>query len=163
MALVVLSVGSNLGDQFFYIRQMDDALSMLLGPILRSDLMKTEPVGVKNQSWFLNRIISGKFEGTAEQLLCCTRQIEKRLGRNNKNQMAARTADIDILLFGEEIINTAELKVPHPQILFRRFCLEGMNQIVQDWIIPGTAMTVSQHYKMMSAKVRAQRIFIFHE
>ncbi len=164
MVSVVLSLGSNLGDQYFYICQMEKALRTILkGTLARSDLMKTEPVGVKDQLWFLNRIISGSFDGTARQLLESTRHIEESLGREKKGQMASRTADIDILLFGEQIINDADLIVPHPRMLWRRFCIEGMNQIVPQWRVPGTEMSVSQHFKQMSPQLRAQRIFISHE
>ncbi len=164
MESVVLSLGSNLGDQCIYISQMEEALFSILKGILRkSDLLRTEPVGVEHQPWFINRIISGGFEGTAQQLLECTKEIEKKLGRDNKMRMAPRTADIDILLFGGQIISTAELVIPHPQMLLRRFCLEGMNQIVPDWLIPGTGMSVSEHYKQMGPQIRAQKIFHFHE
>jgi 2-amino-4-hydroxy-6-hydroxymethyldihydropteridine diphosphokinase len=164
MESVVLSLGSNLGDQCIYISQMEEALFSILKGILRkSDLLRTEPVGVEHQPWFINRIISGGFEGTAQQLLECTKEIEKKLGRDNKMRMAPRTADIDILLFGGQIINTAELVIPHPQMLLRRFCLEGMYQIVPDWLIPGTGMSVSEHYKQMGPQIRAQKIFHFHE
>ncbi len=159
-----MSLGSNLGDQCIYISQMEEALFSILKGILRkSDLLRTEPVGVEHQPWFINRIISGGFEGTAQQLLECTKEIEKKLGRDNKMRMAPRTADIDILLFGGQIINTAELVIPHPQMLLRRFCLEGMYQIVPDWLIPGTGMSVSEHYKQMGPQIRAQKIFHFHE
>lgn len=164
MESVVLSIGSNLGDKCIHISQMEEALFSILKGILRkSNLLRTEPVGVEGQPWFINRIISGSFEGTALQLLEYTREIEKKLGRDNKKQMAPRTADIDILLFGGQIISTADLVIPHPQMLFRRFCLEGMNQIVPDWLIPGTEMSVSEHYKQMGPQIRAQRMFHFHE
>lgn len=164
MESVVLSLGSNLGDPSIFISQMEEALFSILKGILRkSDLLKTEPVGVEHQPWFINRIISGGFEGTAQQLLKYTQEIEKKLGRDNKKKMAPRTADIDILLFGEQIISTAELVIPHPQMLLRRFCLEGMNQITPDWLIPGTGMSVSEHYKRMEPQIRAQKVFHFHE
>lgn len=164
MESVALSIGSNLGDQCINISLMEEALfSILKGLLRKSDLLRTEPVGVECQPWFTNRIISGSFEGTAQQLLEYTREIEKKLGRDNKKQMAPRTADIDILLFGGQIISTAELVIPHPQMFFRRFCLEGMNQIVPDWLIPGTGMSVSEHYRRMGPQIRAQRIFHFHE
>ncbi|NLL12156.1 MAG: 2-amino-4-hydroxy-6-hydroxymethyldihydropteridine diphosphokinase [Fibrobacter sp.] len=164
MESVVLSLGSNLGDQCIYISRMEEALfSVLKGILRKSDLLRTEPVGVECQPWFINRVISGSFEGTAQQLLECTKEIEKKLGRDNKKQMVPRTADIDILLFGGQIINTSELVIPHPRILFRRFCLEGMNQIVPDWLIPGTGMSVSEHYRQMGPQIRAQKIFHFHE
>lgn len=159
MASAVLSIGSNLGDRCKYIQEMEKELGTLLeAPLLKSDLMETEPVGVENQQWFLNRILFADFNGSAFELLKNTQEVEKKLGRDKKEQKASRTADIDILLFGDEIITTSVLIVPHPQILLRRFCLEGMNQIIQERVIPGTKKTIAQHYLMMSPQIRSQKI-----
>lgn len=163
MTLAVLSLGSNKGDRFSYIRQMVSELSNLLSKLKKSDLMETEPVGVENQQWFLNLIICGNFEGEAMELLRSSQYIERKLGRDKKKLMQPRTADIDILLFGEEIIKTSELVIPHPQIFSRRFCLEGMYQTVADRLIPGTGKSVAQQYLSMSSQLRAQKIRFINE
>lgn len=164
MVSVVLGIGSNLGDRFHYIHLMEKELCLVLsGPILKSDLMETEPVNVDHHQWFLNRIISGSYDGTALELLDRIEIIEVKLGRDKKSQLAPRTADIDILLFGEEIINTAILTIPHPQIINRRYCLEGMNQIVGNWLIPGKGRLVSEHFNSMNAQIKAQKIRFLHE
>jgi len=139
---------------------MKSALSEILsGPILASELMETEPVGVnEEQPWYLNQIMCGLYDGDAEMLLKKTLQIELDLGRIGKKMLAPRTADIDILLFGRQIVDTEDLKIPHPAILKRKFCLYGLNRIVPQWIVPGVEMSVNSLYLRMESEVEAQKI-----
>lgn len=159
MPAVLLSLGSNLEDRADAIQKMENALkSILEAPFKKSGIMETEPVGVGNQRWFLNEIFLGQFFGSPEALLEHTQEIERSLGRDKKNMRAPRTADIDILLFGEWQIESSELSVPHPEMLRRRFCLEGAYQIAPDWIIPGTGKSIRDHYKSMEPGIVAQQI-----
>jgi len=160
MREIALSLGTNSGDRFYFMRAMEDALKSLLNaPLRRSALFETEPVDVAHeQPWFLNRIVSGFFEASAEDLLECCNTIERSLGRANKGKRTERTSDIDILLFGNEVITRTHLTIPHGALLDRRFCLEGLFQIIPDAEIPPTGKSVAYHYHIMKQSVQEQRI-----
>lgn len=160
MVHVALCIGSNSGDRRWYIDRMEGMLQgILLPPIVMSALMETEPIGVVDeQPWYLNRIIGGQYDGDACGLLAGCMTIERELGRKEKGTGRERTADIDILLFGRETITTAELTIPHPAIYSRRFCLEGLFQIMPDAAIGNTAGTVREQYAAMTRQVRKQGV-----
>jgi len=159
MNLAALSIGSNLGQRERYIESMERELKLLLSDVRMSQLMETEPVGVDgDQPSYLNRIIAGYYGASPQELLSSCLAIEKRLGRSREKVKDVRTADVDILLFGDLEINSAELTVPHPQIVKRRFCLEGLCQIDREWIIPGVNKNIGKLCEEMSAEVRDQKI-----
>lgn len=157
---VSLSIGTNVGDREYYIREMEYALSeLLIVPIRQSRLMETEPIGViGEQKWYLNRIISGKFIGTPRELLECTQSIENRLGRVEKYNRSPRTADIDILLFNSQEIYEEGLVIPHPAITTRRFCIEGLFEISPQQKLAGTNMTIADIFGRMDKLMRNQRV-----
>lgn len=157
---IIFSLGSNMGSRESYIEEMERELEEIIGGSLtKSRLMETEPVGVvENQAWYLNRIVSGKYNGTPCDLLKKTLAAEKKLGRTGKGRLTARTADIDILLFGNVVVNSPELRIPHPGILKRRFCIEGIVDCLGDVFIEPLNKTTSELYKSMDAQVLAQNI-----
>jgi 2-amino-4-hydroxy-6-hydroxymethyldihydropteridine diphosphokinase len=160
MALVFLSLGSNMGDRGRFIASMTRRLkTVLLPPVTLSRLMKTEPVGVAGkQRWFYNRIVCGRYRGTAQELLARCRDIETSLGRISKKRFAPRTADIDILFFGNSKVARKNLVVPHPRIRERRFCLEGLAELVPDFKMPGTGQTMARLCSRMKESVRRQKV-----
>ncbi len=160
MVEVVLSLGSNLGNRAAFMREMEHALEQLLGPPVRkSSLMETEPLGVTvGQPWYFNRLISGRYEGTPRELLEKCRVIEKKLGRTRPEKYAPRTADIDILLFGNQVVNEKDLVIPHRHIPDRRFCLAGLREIAGGRKVPGLSKSVNELVKEMGAEVRKQKI-----
>jgi 2-amino-4-hydroxy-6-hydroxymethyldihydropteridine diphosphokinase len=157
---VALSLGSNLGDREDNISQMEKRLCRILIPPFRmSSLMETEPVDVKErQSSYLNRIFCGGFSKSAEHLLEQCFQIEYELGRTDKGAKLARTADIDIILFGDLKISDEKLTIPHPQLFSRRFCIEGLCEIVPEWRVPGTGFTIMELYGTIWNAVKDQKI-----
>jgi 2-amino-4-hydroxy-6-hydroxymethyldihydropteridine diphosphokinase len=161
MHKVILSLGSNLGNKKYYIKAMENKIKKILGdPFYSSRLMKTEPLETSgNQPWFYNKIISGTYNGSPHELLNVCLKIEKQLGRTNKSNKLPRTADIDILFFGDIIIYEKDLIIPHPQILKRRFCIEGLYEIEPNFKIPGTNQTIFNFYKNMQNDIRKQKIF----
>ena len=149
-----------MGRRRLYIDKMITLVSGFLHkPIKISRLMETEPVGISaGQQWFLNCIVSGKYNGAAEELLPECLGAEQKLGRVRGKRFAPRTADIDVLMFGNRRIVRATLTVPHPRILARRFCLEGLLEIAPRTKIAGTGMTCERHYRSMPQRVRDQKI-----
>ncbi|MDR0305464.1 MAG: 2-amino-4-hydroxy-6-hydroxymethyldihydropteridine diphosphokinase [Chitinispirillales bacterium] len=164
MEFVVLSIGSNLGEREKFISAMELELSSLLIEVKKSSLMETEPVGMSgSQLAFLNRLIAGYYNGNPHQLLESCLAIESRLGRKrlvsgSGKTKNSRTADVDILIFGNLEINCADITVPHPQIVNRRFCLEGLCQIDSGLVVSGTGKSARQLCEEMNAKIKAQKI-----
>jgi len=121
--------------------------------------METEPLGVaEKQPWYYNRIITGNYEGSALALLDNLESLERELGRKHKGLLKSRTADLDLLLFGDAQIKTERLTIPHRGILQRRFVLEGLNQIDPDRKLPLKGKTVKWFFEHMDEEVKSQRI-----
>jgi 2-amino-4-hydroxy-6-hydroxymethyldihydropteridine diphosphokinase len=157
---VVLCLGSNLGDRAMHMRGMEKELSrVLLPPVSRSRLMETEPLGVTaGHPWYYNRLVRGRYEASARDLLDTCRTIEERLGRTRPEKYAPRTADIDIVLFGDLIVNEQDLIIPHRHILDRRFCMEGLKEIAGEWVVPGYNSAIKDLARTMGGEVRKQKI-----
>lgn len=164
---VVLSLGSNLGDRASNMRLMEQELRLLLNPpIVRSSLMETEPVGtVSKQEWFYNRVVRGSYVGTPRELLDKCLSIENKLGRQRSpsERYAARTADIDILLFGDTIINEPDLVVPHPGIQKRRFCILGLKEVAGGCSFPGKAKRIDALAGEWEEGVAEQKVSIVRD
>ena len=159
---VFLSLGTNLGDRHYYMTEMVGRLMRVLKqPCATSSLMETEPLGMPpGAPWFLNRIMSGEYNGAPETLHHHCRAIEAELGRVRGKGVTDRTADIDILLFGDRVIANTNLTVPHPGIMERRFCLEGLREIAPLMRHPLDGRTFLQVYEAMDESVRAQTVCV---
>lgn len=157
---VILSLGTNLGNRQAHIDTMVEKCAFLLDPPIRySPLMETEPVGTPDsQQWYYNMIVSGTYHGTVYDLLNQTQEIEKSMGREEKNTMHARTADIDILLAGTYVIQEQDLIIPHPRILDRRFCIEGIARIAPFLVHPVINRTFEELKNSMASRISEQKI-----
>jgi len=137
-----LSLGSNLGDREGHLR---DAISRLgsQGRVAAvSSFYETEPVEVTAQPWFLNCAIALETAKTPEALMASILRIEQGMGRKREQKKGPRTIDIDILLFGNAVIATPELTVPHPAMHQRRFVLEPLAEIRPEALHPQFNKTV---------------------
>ena len=130
---VYLSLGSNLGDRERHLRT---AILALPGAGLRvgcvSSFYETEPVDYLEQPWFLNCVVEGEAEVGAVELLRRLRQIETQMGSLKEFAKGPRLLDIDILLYGQATIDEAELQVPHPRMLQRKFVLAPLAEIAPE-------------------------------
>ena len=131
MAIVYLGLGSNMGDRLGYLAGATKKMKEGTDPrIVRiSGIYETEPVGVKEQSTFLNAVVEAQTTLSPEKLLERVKLIEKELGREKRVRWGPREIDIDILLFAEEQIAADGLKVPHQEMTHRRFVLEPLAEI----------------------------------
>jgi 2-amino-4-hydroxy-6-hydroxymethyldihydropteridine diphosphokinase len=141
---VFLSLGSNLGDRLAYLRAALDALgrgpSMTL--IRTSRVYETAPVEVEEyQPDYVNCVAELECGVSAIELLRYCQGIESALGRERKGEKAPRTIDVDVLLFGEELIDKLDLEVPHPGIT-RSFNLKGLADLHPNLHIPGRGRVV---------------------
>ena len=146
MCIAVLSLGSNMGDRFAMIKAIAGLLQQVLDPpIAVSRLIETEPVDVnESQEWYLNLVIAGSYRFDIFQLLQECQKIENDLGRKRPYIKAPRTADIDILLFGDTQLVSEKITVPHLGLKSRRFCLEGLNDVAPSLVIPGIGKTAQE-------------------
>jgi len=138
--MVVLSLGTNLGDRFQNMKLLEREVEKILhGAIRKSPLYETEPIGVDpTHPTYLNRIVAGEFRGSPQTLLLETQKIESMLGRVGKGELLPRTADVDILLFEELVINSENLIIPHHALFERHFEIAGVKATVPEMKIPQT-------------------------
>lgn len=139
---MAVALGSNLGDRREYIQSGLTALSDVVQNLRVSKFYETEPVGVDAQPMFLNAAAIGCTALSALPLLEQMLAIEQRLGRHRSQSGAARTLDLDLILFGDLVITTPNLMVPHPRFREREFVLTPLAEIAADWIDPVSGMRV---------------------
>jgi len=150
-----LSLGSNVGHRE---AQLLTALERLeaagIHVLRRSSIYETEPQDFHDQPWFLNLVVEAETELFPRQLLSRIGKIERELGRIRIMAKGPRTIDIDILLFGDFVIGTRELEVPHPRMSERRFVLEPLAELAPDLRHPVNGKTVSE----MLSETQAQAV-----
>jgi 2-amino-4-hydroxy-6-hydroxymethyldihydropteridine diphosphokinase len=141
--VVYLSLGSNVGDRDENLNAAIAALPAAGVQVRRvSSFYETEPVDYLDQAWFLNCVVQAETELPLLELLRGLRGIEARMGSKKLIAKGPRLIDIDILLYGQETMDTPELQVPHPRMAQRRFVLVPLAEIAPglrhpSW--PGTA------------------------
>ena len=147
MEKVFIGIGSNLGDSR---KNCTEAIKIIEAhpncEVLKiSSFYSTEPVGVENQNWYTNAAIAIKTSLNAEDLIKLLLGIEEGMGRiRTGKRWEARTIDLDILLFGDEIINRKNLKVPHPLMHKRRFVMVPITDIAPENIHPVLGKSMAQ-------------------
>lgn len=142
---VYLSLGSNLGDRAKNLRDAIAALRKARINITRiSSKYETEPVDYLEQPWFVNIAVEAETELAPAALLQTLRQTETQLGSKKLVAKGPRLIDMDILLYGDEVIDTAELQVPHPRMHLRRFVLEPLAEIAPNVRHSGSGLTVRE-------------------
>ena len=135
---VFLGLGSNMGNRKEYLEKAIKALKRISGIVVTnmSSVYETEPFGGATQDRFLNMAIKIETTLKPDKLLETTMAIEKDLGRVRTIRWGPRTIDIDILLYGNEIINTKELTIPHAGLTERDFVLVPLLEIDPDIKLP---------------------------
>jgi 2-amino-4-hydroxy-6-hydroxymethyldihydropteridine diphosphokinase len=134
-----IGVGSNLGDSQGRVRAAFDALGRLDGCrlVATSRLYRTRPFGPVQQGDFINAVAGVLTQLSAQQLLSGIRDIETAAGRVRSERWGPRTLDLDLLVFGDQRIDTPELTVPHPGIAERGFVLAPLVDIAPSLQVPG--------------------------
>jgi 2-amino-4-hydroxy-6-hydroxymethyldihydropteridine diphosphokinase len=146
MPRCLLAVGANLDDRAATLEHALAKISELpkTQVLSRSRWHETSPVGgPAGQASFLNGVILLECQLSPQELLSHLQKIEITLGRERHERWDARTIDIDILLFGDQQIDTPELQIPHPRMSFRKFVLRPAVEIAGDMIHPTSAWTLA--------------------
>jgi 2-amino-4-hydroxy-6-hydroxymethyldihydropteridine diphosphokinase len=137
MPRIFVGLGSNLGDRERNIREAVERLRKI-GAVRLSTLRDTDPVGVADQPNFLNAVAELSSELPARELLDRLLEIERELGRDRakEGRWGPRTIDLDLLLYGDEVIDEPGLTLPHPRLAERRFVLEPLHELAPDLVLP---------------------------
>lgn len=144
MIRVFLGIGTNLGDRE---RNLQDALAVLSQKMVilkESSIYQTAPWGYLDQPAFLNQVIEAQTDLSPLNLLGFLKDTEKALGRQANFRYGPRLIDLDILFYGNRIIQTPRLQIPHPRIAQRAFVLVPLAEIAPDFVHPQTKQTIAQ-------------------
>lgn len=143
-ARVAIALGSNLGDRERHLDFAVDRLSRLLLEPLFSHRYETVPQDVpSDQPRYLNAAAAGRYDGSPLALLAQLQAVEAACGRERPYPNAPRTLDLDLILFGVEVVDDPRLTLPHPRFRDRRFVLEPLAEIAPGMVDPVTGMTVA--------------------
>ena len=156
--LAYLSLGSNLGDRAANLRAALARLSTLGSVRKVSSFYETEPVEVTDQPWFLNCVVVLETDKPPRDLLQGTLAIEKQMGRQRTREKGPRTIDIDILLYGDRIVDEPGLNIPHPAMHERRFVLEPLAEIAPEIVHPRLKKTAREILDGLPAGQSVQRV-----
>jgi 2-amino-4-hydroxy-6-hydroxymethyldihydropteridine diphosphokinase len=134
-----VGIGSNLGDREGNLRQAVELLSAEDGidVVAVSEIRETDPVGPVEQGPFLNGAVRIETGLSPRELLERLLAVEERLGRVRRERWGPRTIDLDLLLYGDDVVDEPGLTVPHPRLHERRFALEPLSDLAPSLEIPG--------------------------
>jgi 2-amino-4-hydroxy-6-hydroxymethyldihydropteridine diphosphokinase len=139
MHLAYVALGANLADPVLQVGAAIEALARLPeSKLLRtSSLYRTAPVGIHNQPDFINAVAALETSLDPQALLAALFDIEAQFGRRRDFHHAPRTLDLDLLLYDDRIIDSPQLRVPHPRMHLRAFVMTPLVEIAPDCVIPG--------------------------
>lgn len=142
--LAYLSLGSNIGTRKEHLRAAIRRLESAGRVVRISSFYETKPVEFTDQAWFLNCALALETELKPQQLMGAILRIEREMGRQRTRSKGPRTIDIDILLYGDVVVDSPEVTIPHPAMHERRFVLEPMAEIAPDVRHPVLRKTVRE-------------------
>lgn len=153
MSKVYIAVGSNLGNRASHLKEAEDRLQQVTGVYFKkkSPLYETEPVGGPEQRKYLNGVWEIETSLEAPALLGRLMEIEKSLGRERKGKNEPRPIDLDILFYGDKVIQNEGLSVPHPRLHERWFVLKPLADLCPDFVHPKKKKTVRELLLKVSA------------
>ncbi len=159
-----IGLGSNEGDRLGYVQQALQFLKDIhdITVLECSSLYETEPIGDTYTQWFVNAVVAIETSLSAEDLLDVCQDIEKRLTelhRHNSNQrIKERIIDLDILFYGDSVMEAANLHLPHPKMHLRSFALVPLLEIAPDIRHPGLEKSVAQLHEELT---EPEQVFLF--
>lgn len=146
MSIAYIGLGSNLNDR---AKNLNKAINMIeessdIDILRRSRIYQTEPVGPKDQPYFLNMALEIKTALSSLELIDFLQSVERKMGRQRKKKSGPRKIDLDLLLYDDQVKNTAKLSLPHPRMHLRKFVLIPLVEIAKDKIHPTFKKTMAK-------------------
>ncbi|MFO8034629.1 MAG: 2-amino-4-hydroxy-6-hydroxymethyldihydropteridine diphosphokinase [Candidatus Bipolaricaulota bacterium] len=123
-----------------------------------SSLYHTEPWGKREQPDFLNQVLRVETQLAPHELLETCQEVERALGRVARERWGRREIDVDILLYGHEVIQECHLQVPHPRLAERRFVLAPLAELAPDFVHPALGRTVAELLQQVTDERRVERV-----
>ncbi len=159
MQNVYLLLGSNLGDSKKYISDSVDIIQKRIGIIIqKSSLYQTESWGNTDQPDFINQVILINSELSPEEVLKEILSIETELGRRRHEKWGSRIIDIDILFYGDQVVKTDDLTVPHPFLHLRKFTLMPLCEISPELIHPTLNKSASELLRDLDDELSVKKL-----
>jgi 2-amino-4-hydroxy-6-hydroxymethyldihydropteridine diphosphokinase len=145
MNKAAIALGANMGDRLASLRRAVKALSGKAGTVIStSEVYETTPWGMTDQPSFLNAAIIIETELCPMELLAEVKKIEQELGRVESVRWGPREIDLDIIFYGDAVVDDPMLKIPHPHMRERSFVLAPLADIAPDWANPSDGRTVKE-------------------
>lgn len=153
-----IGLGSNIGDRLANCRRAIEAIAAAQeNRILQcSPFYETEPAGEKNQDWFVNGVVEMETSFSPHGLMDFLMAIEKRMGRVRDRRWGPRIIDLDILFYGQSVIEEGGLSIPHPRLAERLFVLAPLSDIAPQFRHPVLNQTVAE----LREKVRGKEMVL---
>ncbi len=150
--IIFLSLGTNLGDRLANLSHAIAALPPPVSVLRLSSIYETEPWGYHDQPAFLNQVLEGRTDLSPGALLDHLKQIERKLGRQPTFRYGPRLVDLDILFYGDQVIDLPGLAVPHPHLAERAFVLVPLAELAPDLRHPMNGMSVQTMLAKIDSK-----------
>ena len=144
MTEVYLALGSNVGDSVAYINKAVELLGQKVDGLTRAALYRSKPAGYTDQPDFLNTAVSGQTALDPSELFKFIKDVEERVGRVARFRWGPREIDIDIIFYGDQILDTEKLTIPHPRFQERDFVLRPLADLNPGFKDPRSGQTVGE-------------------
>lgn len=160
MAEAFLGLGSNLGDSAENLREAVRRLGKALRIERVSSIYRTEPVGLREQPFFLNAALKARTELEPRELLSYVSGIEDSMGRQRTVPSGPRTIDLDLLVYDDLLVDEPDLSLPHPRLVSRRFVLAPLAEIAPDLRPGSSTRTVGELLAALAGTESVERILV---
>ena len=160
--LSYIGIGSNLGDALHHCHLAICAIQAEKQNhiIAISPFYRTEPVGRKDQDWFINAVAAVETSLNPRELLHFLQTLEGKMGRVRKERWGPRVIDLDILVYGDQVVEEEDLRIPHPGLHTRRFVLAPLNDIAPDLRHPLLNRTI---FQLLSILPEEEKVLLLYE
>ena len=158
MPQILLGLGANVGDPLLQLSAAVGRVGALVEVERVSGVYRTEPVGFTSQPDFLNIVVVGRSDLPSDELMRALLGIERELGRERSFRNAPRLIDIDLLAYGDDLVTTEDLVLPHPRMHERAFVLVPLLEVFPDWIHPTFRLTPAEMLATLGIVGRAERV-----